>query len=337
MKFRRPQNRTETRPAQIYSDSHAREHDRSNQFQSGLIIFAMFALLCAAGFVLWGGLGVLMAAAFSAFTVLSVRRASPKMVLKMYKAKALGPRDLPELQEMFDRLVERADLEHKPTLYYVPSKMLNAFATGRGNQTVVAVTHGLLDKMNNREIGGVLAHEISHIKHKDVWVMSLADAFSRLTRLMGQIGQIMLFLSLGALLFGKQIPVPLICVAVLLFAPMASGLLQLALSRSREYEADYGAAQITGDPHALASALKKVDQAHTSWLKKVVMPGRKTPEASLLRTHPPTDDRVERLMAMKDLQELPSQMEVPRRMVNPPAKYVVVRRPRWHIVSGLWY
>ena len=333
MRFRRQPQRS----APLYGERSERDHDRSNHGQSFLIVAAMFGLLCLAGFVLWGGMGVLMAAGVSAFIITSAGRASPKMVLKMYKAKALGPRDLLQLQEMFDSLVERADLEHKPTLYYVPSKMLNAFASGRGSQTVVAVTHGLLDKMNNREIGGVLAHELSHIKHNDVWVMSLADAFSRLTNLMGQIGQITLFISLGALLFGKAVPIPLLCVAVLLLAPVASSLLQLALSRSREYEADYGAAQITGDPLALASALKKVDQAHTSWLKKLVMPGRKVPEASLLRTHPPTDDRVARLMAMKDLQELPAQMEVPRRMVNPPAKYVVVRRPRWHIVSGLWY
>ena len=333
MRFRRHTSR----PAQIYTDNHARAHDRSNQFQSWLIIIAMFGLLCVAGFVLWGGLGVIMAAALAGFTVMSVSRASPKMVLKMYKAKALGPQDLPELQDMFNRLVARADLEHKPTLYYVPSKMLNAFATGRGDQTVVAVTHGLLEKMNNREIGGVLAHEISHIKHNDVWVMSLADAFSRLTNFMGQIGQLMLIISLGAFLFGLPLPIPMICVAVLIFAPAASGLLQLALSRSREYEADYGAAQITGDPLAMASALKKVAHAQRSWVKKLVMPGRKVPEASLLRTHPPTEERIARLMAMKDLQELPPQMQLPRQVVNPPPQYIVLKRPRWHIMSGLWY
>jgi len=338
MRFiRRAPVQTRSRPAQLYAPREAREHDRSNHALSFLIIGAMFSLLCLAGFVLWGGMGVLMAAGISAFTIFSVGRASPKMVLKMYKAKALGPRDLPELQEMFDVLVERAGLEHKPTLYYVPSKMLNAFASGRGSQSVVAVTHGLLDKMNNREIGCVLAHELSHIKHNDVWVMSLADAFSRLTNLMGQIGQIMIFVSLGALLFGLKYPVPLLCVVVLVFAPAVSGLLQMALSRSREYEADFGAAQITGDPIGLASALKKVDQANTSWIKKLVMPGRKVPEASLLRTHPPTDDRIARLMEMKDLQELPAQMSVPRRIVNPPPAFVVSRRPRWHIVSGLWY
>ena len=323
--------------APIYPDRSAREHDRSNHFQSALIIGAMFSLLCLAGFAIWGTAGMMLAAGFSLFMLLSVGRGSPKMVLKMYKAKPLGEGDLPQLQQMFDSLVARADLEHKPTLYYIPSKMLNAFATGKGEQTVVAVTHGLLDKMNNREIGGVLAHEISHIKHNDVWVMSLADAFSRLTNFMGQIGQLMLIVSIGAFLFGLPLPIPMICVAVLIFAPAASGLLQLALSRSREYEADYGAAQITGDPLAMASALKKVDHAQRSWVKKLVMPGRKVLEASLLRTHPPTEERIARLMAMKDLQELPPQMEVPRQVVNPPPQYIVLKRPRWHIMSGLWY
>ena len=123
----------------------------------------MFGLLCAAGFVIWGMTGVMMAAGFSLFTLLSVGRGSPKMVLKMYKAKPLSAGELPQLQQMFDSLTTRAELEHKPTLYYIPSKMLNAFATGRGEQSVVAVTHGLLEKMSNREIGGVLAHELSLI------------------------------------------------------------------------------------------------------------------------------------------------------------------------------
>jgi len=331
MRFRRP------RPADIYAPREAHIHDRSNHGQSFIMVAAMFVLLCVAGYVLLGGLGVLLAAALAGLTIFSVSRASPKMILKMYKAKELGPRDLPQLQEMFDRLVDRAGLEHKPKLYYVPSAMLNAFASGRGDETVVAVTHGLLDKMSNREIGGVLAHELSHIKHKDVWVMSLADAFSRITNTMGQLGQFMLFISLIAIVFGSKIPLPPLGIAILVLAPIGSGLIQLALSRSREYEADYGAAQITGDPVGLASALKKVDQANTSWLKKLMMPGRKVPEASLLRTHPPTDDRIERLMAMEHLQELPTQMEMPRRIINPPPQYVVLRRPKWHLMSGLWY
>lgn len=308
----------------------------SNRGQSYKIIFVMLVILALAGFVLWGPLGILGAMLLSGFLIYSVSRASPKVLLKMYKAKPLGPRDLPELQDLFDRLVERAELEHAPTLYYLPSKMLNAFATGRDEQAVVAVTHGLLQHMNNREIAGVLAHELSHIKHKDVWVMGLADVFSRLTNTMGQIGQFMLLFSLGAVLLGST---PLISwggVAVLLLAPLGSTMLQLALSRTREYEADLGAIRITGDPAGLASALKKVEKAKKGLLQ-AIMPGRKIPEPAMLRTHPPTDDRIERLMALEGRQDMPAPVIIPEPMVNPPRGYEVRRRPRWHILTGLWY
>jgi len=296
----------------------------------------MFGILALTGYIMWGVNGVIGAVLLSLFLIYSVSRASPKMLLKMYKAKALGPRDLPELQDLFDRLVERAELEHPPTLYYVPSKMLNAFATGREEQAVVAVTHGLLQHMNNREIAGVLAHELSHIKHKDVWVMGLADVFSRLTNTMGQIGQLMLLLSLGALLLDIKPPIPMLCVVVLLLAPLGSTLLQLALSRTREYEADLGAVRITGDPAGLASALQKVEKAKKSWLQ-AVMPGRKIPEPAMLRTHPPTQERVERLMALEGGLDVPVPVSIPELMVNPPRGYEVRRRPRWHVISGLWY
>lgn len=310
--------------------------DPTNRGQSTKIILAMFAILAVTGFVLWGIPGVIGAVLLSAFLIYSVSRASPKVLLKMYKAKPLGPRDLPALQELFDRLVERADLEHTPTLYYVPSKMLNAFATGRDEQAVVAVTHGLLQHMNNREIAGVLAHELSHIKHKDVWVMGLADVFSRLTNTMGQVGQFMLLFSLGSILLGGAALLPWSAVAVLMLAPMGSTLLQLALSRTREYEADIGAVRITGDPAGLASALKKVEKAKKGWLQ-AVMPGRKIPEPAMLRTHPPTDERIERLMALTGQQGVPAPVTIPEPAVNPPLGYSVRRRPRWHVVSGLWY
>ncbi len=308
----------------------------SNQGQSFKIIAAMFAILAIAGFVLWGRTGIIIATALSAFLIYSVSRASPKVLLKMYKAKPLGPRDLPALQDLFDRLVERADLEHAPTLYYVPSKMLNAFATGRDEQAVVAVTHGLLQHMNNREIAGVLAHELSHIKHKDVWVMGLADVFSRLTNTLGQIGQFMLLFSIGSVVLGGTAPFGWASVGVLMLAPMASTLLQLALSRTREYEADKGAVRITGDPAGLATALQKVEKAKKGWLQ-AVMPGRKIPEPAMLRTHPPTEERIERLMALTQSSDAPRPVPMPEPVVNPPQGYVVRRRPRWHVMSGLWY
>ncbi len=314
----------------------SREHVRSNHGQSIIIILGMFALLALTGLVIWGPLGVLLAAGISLFLIYSVSRASPKMILKMYKAKPLGRNDLPELQDLFDNLVDRADLEHNPMLFYVPSKMMNAFATGRGEQTVVAVTHGLLQHMNNREIGGVLAHELAHIKHNDVWVMGLADVFSRLTNSMGQIGQLLLLLSLGAIIMGGSSPIPMLGVLVLILAPAGSVLLQLALSRSREFEADFGAAQITGDPAGLASALAKIEKASKGWMQKL-MPGKKAPQPAMLRTHPATAERIERLMAMEGRHDMPAPVRIPQPMVNPPRGYSVQRRPRWHIITGLWY
>lgn len=313
-----------------------REHDRSNIGQSVMIISALAAILGLTGFVLYGTTGLVLALILAMVLIFMSGRASPALVLKMYKAQPIADNDLPELQQMFRTLVQTADLPHLPKLYFVPSKMMNAFAVGRGDQSVVAVTHGLLKHMNNREIGGVLAHEISHIKHKDLWVMGLADAFSRLTTSMGQIGQIMLLFTIPAILMGKQTSIPWLVLIVLLLAPMSAGLLQLALSRSREFEADYGAAQITGDPNGLASALRKIEHASTSWLQNAIKPGNKVPAPAILRTHPPTDERIERLVELSG-KTLPTQVALPEIEIKAPNPLHKLRRPRWHIMSGLWY
>lgn len=311
-------------------------HDRSNRGQSFLIITALAIILSITGFALSGAVGILVALGTAGFLILSSRRASPAMLLKMYKARVINKNELHELQQIFSNLVKRADLEHSPTLYYVPSEMLNAFAVGRGKQAVVAVTHGLLEHMNNRELAGILAHELSHIKHKDLAVMGLADVFSRMTTTMGNIGQIMVLFSIPAVILGKEPLLPWTVVIVLLVTPMLSGMLQLALSRSREFEADLGAAQITGDPNGLALALRKIDQAQTSWLQKMLLPGRKIPAPALLRTHPPTEDRITQLTELSG-QALPPPVAMPEIEFSPPTPQQALRRPRWHIMTGLWY
>jgi len=311
-------------------------HDRNNKGQSALIIAALAIILSVTGFALSGTAGIFFALGTAGFLILSTRRASPAMLLKMYKAREIEPTELHELQEIFDKLVNRAELEHKPTLYYVPSEMLNAFAVGRGKQSVVAVTHGLLEHMSNRELGGVLAHELSHIKHKDLSVMGLADVFSRMTTTMGNIGQLMVLLSIPAVIFGKAPLLPWTVVIVLLITPMMSGMLQLALSRSREFEADFGAAQLTGDPNGLALALRKIDHAQTSWLQKMLLPGRKIPAPALLRTHPPTEDRIARLTGLSGT-ALPQPVSMPTIEFTPPQPQQGLRRPRWHMITGLWY
>lgn len=312
------------------------KHQRSNQGQSFLIITTLAIILSITGFALSGTFGIIVALGTAGFLIMASRKASPAMLLKMYKARPIEPHELQELQQIFHSLVKRADLNVTPRLYYVPSEMLNAFAVGRGQQSVVAVTHGLLEHMTNRELAGVLAHELSHIKHKDLSVMGLADVFSRMTTTMGNVGQLMVLLSIPLVLFGKQPLLPWSVVLVLLVTPMLSGMLQLALSRSREFEADLGAAQISGDPNGLALALRKIDQAQTSWLQKMLLPGRKIPAPALLRTHPPTEDRISRLTELSG-KALPAPVAMPEIEFSPPMPQQALRRPRWHIMTGLWY
>ena len=312
-----------------------RQHRRSNRLQSLAIITAMAILLALSGYVIGGGLGFTIACGVALFLILSSSRASPNLILKMYKAVPISQDQAPQLVSAFHAVVERSGLDHMPSLYYVPTQMLNAFAVGRGQQTAVAVTHGLLQNMNLREVTGVLAHEVSHILHQDLWVMGLADVFSRLTTAMGQVGQLMLIFSLPMILMGVEMP--WIAVIVLLLAPLASGLLQLALSRSREFEADFGAAQITNDPAGLASALHKIDRVQGGWWERLLLPGRKVPDPALLRSHPPTKDRIEKLLSMSDTPSIQTPTQETRLVLEKLPSSVPLRRPRWHVMSGLWY
>ena len=209
------------------------------------------------GYVLGGRSGVWMALVFSAVSALVSPAISPRMILRMYQARPLEPRHAPELYALLDELVKRAELAHPPALYYVPTRMLNAFAVGGDRNAAIALTDGLMRTMTPRELSGILAHELSHVRYKDTRLMALGDVFSRLTAIMSQIGQLLLLLALPAALMGAPF-ISLWGLLVLIFAPAASTMLQLALSRSREFHADMGAIELTQDPVGLASALKKL-------------------------------------------------------------------------------
>jgi heat shock protein HtpX len=149
-----------------------------------------------------------------------------------------------------------------------------------------------------------MAHEVSHIANRDLWIMGLADTMSRVVSLASWIGQLMLLINLPLVLAGgAHIPwhVPLL----LIFSPTIMALLQLALSRTREFDADRGAAELTGDPGGLASALLKLERRTGRFWEDIFLPGRRIPEPSLLRTHPPTEDRVARLREIAEAQRRP--------------------------------
>ena len=309
--------------------------ERSNRLQSLLMVLGMVLILGVCGYVMSGWIGLFGALALALFILLSSARVSPLVVLRGYKAKPISSSQAPGLMQALAGLTRRANLVHMPKLYYVPSSTLNAFAVGRGEDASIALTDGLLRKLSEREIVAVLAHELSHIRHNDLFVMGLADAFGRVTAIIGQVGQVMLLLAIPSLFMGYAFPwVPAL---VLLGAPAANALLQLALSRSREHEADYGAAQLTGDPLGLATALRKIEAVQGNWFEKVLMPGRHEPAPALLRTHPKTEDRVQRLLAYSQSQFPPAvatSLLSQQRLHAMPR--VVLRAPRWHL-NSFWY
>ncbi|MEM1230961.1 MAG: zinc metalloprotease HtpX [Pseudomonadota bacterium] len=313
-------------------DDRIHDHRSANRNQALLLVIALTAILCLCGYTLGGLLGLGLALAAVAVVVLTATRAAATVVLRMYRAQPVTAANGAELRQLFEALVARTSLTQMPRLYYVPSNIMNAFAVGHGDEASVAVTAGLLQRLNPRELAGVLAHELSHILHRDLFVMGVADALSRITTLCGQVGQIMILLSLPAIFMGYSFP--WVAALVLFVAPGLSAMLQLALSRSREYNADVGAVAITGDAYGLASALQKIEQAQGSWFDRLLRPGRRETQPAILRTHPHTDDRIARLKALAGL---PDSSTLPR-PAHLAARSAVAPRPqpRWRVL-GLWH
>lgn len=279
------------------------EHRRSqliNTLHTWLLLAGSLALLVVCAFTLAGPVGIIYAFVFGAISLVAIRRISPQMVLKMYKARAVTQAEFPQGLAIVEELSRRAGLPRPPELHVIPSRMMNAFAVGRKDNSVVAVTDQLIRVLTARELTGVLAHEISHIRNEDLKVMALADTVSRFTSLMSTIGMVSLLFNITFLASGAHAQVPWLGVLVLLVAPTIGGLLQMALSRTREFDADLGASLLTGDPDGLAQALTKLEKAQGRLWENLILPGGRIPDPSILRTHPLTETRVARLKALKD-------------------------------------
>ena len=331
------------RPATVHrrlaplDPSERRRHKVRNIVQSVLLLGGMVLLLGLCGWLVFGpdgmvglGLGAALALAFSPGV-------SPQIVLRMYRARQIEPWQLPEVHALVERLAERAGIEGSLRLFYVPSSILNAFAVGDRNDAAIALTDGMLRALTLRELAGVLAHEISHIRNNDLWLMGLADVVGRLTRLMSLFGLALLILGLPMWLAGAA-GVSLLVIPLLLFAPQLALLLQLALSRAREFDADLDAAGLTDDPAGLASALAKLERYQRGVWERIFMPDYRLPEPSLLRTHPPTAERVARLQqlygAPGDRQAAPSLARERTPTEIPWARTAVAPRSR---AFGYWY
>ncbi|WP_194164527.1 zinc metalloprotease HtpX [Microvirga thermotolerans] len=308
-------------------------HKRQNRIQSLLLIGGMAALLAACGWIVAGGEGVAWALFAGSISLLFTPYVSPWLTLRMYGAVPIRPHEMPALFQALALISDRAGLPQPPALFYVPSRMMTAFATGAQGEAAIAVTDGLLRHLTLRELAGVLAHEVSHIRNNDLGIMTLADVINRVTAAMSLAGVILLLASLPVLLVEGNAVLWLL-VILLVFAPTLASLLQLALSRTREYDADLDAAGLTGDPLGLASALAKLERYEGGLLETLFLPGRRIPHPSLLRTHPDTRKRIGRLLALRvgpTEQELyPGPVILPSRL-GPPH-----RRPHWR-PTGLWY
>ncbi len=314
-------------------------HRLRNLVQSALLLAGMTAITAVCVSAFFGAAGVVWAVIGVAAALLLGPQLPKDYLLSLYGARPLSRRALPEVHRIVEALARSADLPAVPRLYYLPSPVPNAFAVGTPESSAIAVSDGLLRILTLREFAGVMAHEISHVANRDLWIMGLADVMARVTALMSLVGQFILIVNLPLLLVGA-VTIPWIVPLLLIFAPTIMSLLQLALSRAREFDADLGAARLTGDPMGLAAALEKLERRQGRFWEEIVLPGRRIPDPSLLRTHPPTEQRVARLRELAGEAGGPEAGPEEGPSAAPialPGSFVRVSRPprlRWH---GLWY
>ena len=269
-----------------------------NAFHSFLLIGSMVAVLSALGWIVAGSSGLLLALIVGGFFFLFSSRVPVRWLIRFYGARPVSRFEAPLLFEVVGRLARRAGLDTRPRLFYLPTRRANAFAVGSRSDSVIGVSEGLLQSLSPREIENVLAHEIAHVRNNDLRVMGLAALVSRTTFWLSWAGQLVILLNLPLILIG-QWTIPWTAALTLVFAPTASTLLQLALSRTREFDADLGAVSLTGDPRGLASALVKLERLQRGLLNRLFLRGRRLREPTLLRSHPQTEERIKRLLDLE--------------------------------------
>ena len=312
-----------------------RLHKAQNRLQTWLLAGGSLALLGVTAAVFAGLPGLVSALVAGGISIYLTTHLSPSLVLRLYRARPISEDDFHEGVQLVAALADRAGLMAPPKLWLVHSRMMNAFSVGRPEDAAIVVTDGLLRGLTLRELAGVFAHEVSHIANEDVKVMALADMVSRMTSVMSTLGIFTLIINLPAVFSGAA-TVPWLGVGLLVASPTIGGLLQLALSRTREYEADRSAVTLTDDPEGLASALVKLEQAQRRLWEGLMLPGGRIPDPSLLRTHPATEERVARLMALTAGGE-PGRLE-DRPVVVGKSIVPAVGPPRVPVRSlGLWY
>jgi heat shock protein HtpX len=278
-----------------------------NTMKTFMLMALLTALLVVAGGYLGGEGGMIMAFLFAVVMNLAAYWFSDKMVLGMYKAKELQPGDHPALFQMTREMTERGGLP-MPRLYLIPSTQPNAFATGRSpDHAAVAVTEGLLRSLSSDELRGVVGHELAHIKNRDILIGTIAATMAGAIGFLANMAQWALIFGGGRSSNDREGGHPIAAIAMIILAPLAAMLIQMAISRSREFLADEGGAQLSGNPLSLANALRKmaslVERAPMEATPAtahmfIVNPLRGGGILKLFSTHPPMEERIAKLEAM---------------------------------------
>ena len=278
-----------------------------NRLKTLVLLAAMTALILAVGQMLGGRGGMMLALIFAAVMNLGSYWFSDRIVLAMYHAQPVTESEAPEVYGIVAELVQRANLP-MPKVYIIPEEAPNAFATGRNPEhAAVAVTQGILRILDRNELSGVLAHELGHVQHRDTLIMAIAATFA------GAISHLATLALWGGMLGGRSSDDdegggPIAGLVAMIVAPFAAMLIQMAISRSREYLADEAGAQFSGNPIFLANALRKLE----AWKQEIPMqsgspatahlfivnPFSGGGMAKLFSTHPSTEERIARLEAM---------------------------------------
>jgi heat shock protein HtpX len=276
------------------------EHRRRNMLQSVLLVAGMTVIVMASSALIWSWSGALGAGVFVAILALVGQRVPPETVMRLYNGVPVDGRHGAQLLRLVEVLADRAELERHPRLFVIPSATLNAFAAGAPSNAAIGITEGLLRRLDLRQLAGVIAHEMSHIRNNDLRVMAMADALTRFTQVLAYFGLLLAFLNIPLILIGFD-TFSWLAILLLYLAPTLTSLLQMGLSRTREYDADLEAVGLTGDPAGLASALGALERYQGRFWEDLMLPvpARRIPHPSLLRSHPATDDRIARLRQLE--------------------------------------
>ena len=276
-----------------------------NWLKTSLLMAAIVALFGTVGALLGGAQGMLLALLLGGAMNLWAYWFSDKMVLRLYNAQEVDETSAPGLYRMVRELADRAAIS-MPRVYLIDEEQPNAFATGRNPENAaVAATTGIMRMLTERELRGVMAHELAHVRHRDILISTLSATVAGAISSLAQFG--MFF---GGRDEDGRPANPVVSLIVMIVAPLAAMLIQFAISRAREFEADRGGAEISGDPQALASALDKIHryargipfataEAHPATAQMMIMnPLSGGGLAGLFSTHPDTGERIARLHAM---------------------------------------